>query len=105
MESATIRTPPSTDINNTNDPQKKEKTTKTISKENNPDHLATQKPPGPKVIKLFSYSTQLSTKFQLLIKAKEPINKDVYLFYFFLSLTDVVFIMLLKVKCQQLLAF
>ena len=31
--------------------------------------------PGPKVIKLFSCSTQLSTKFQLLIKAKiQPNN-------------------------------
>ena len=30
--------------------------------------------PGPKVIKLFSCSTQLSTKFQLLIKTKIPTN-------------------------------
>ena len=28
--------------------------------------------PGPKVIKLFSYSTQLSTKFILLINVKMP---------------------------------
>ena len=28
--------------------------------------------PGPEVIKLFSYSTQLSTKFILLIKVKMP---------------------------------
>ena len=31
---------------------------------------------GPEVIKLFSCSTQLSTKFQLLIKTKIPINKE-----------------------------
>ena len=30
--------------------------------------------PGPKVIKLFSFSTQLSRKFQQLIKAKIPTN-------------------------------
>ena len=29
-------------------------------------------PPGPEVIKLFSYSTQLSTKFILLINVKMP---------------------------------
>ena len=33
---------------------------------------------GPEVIKLFSCSSQLSTKFQLLIKTKKPTNKDVY---------------------------
>ena len=33
--------------------------------------------PGPEVIKLFSCSTQLSTKFQLLIKAKIPTNEEV----------------------------
>ena len=32
---------------------------------------------GPKVIKLFSCSTQLSTKFQLLIKNKIPTNEEV----------------------------
>ena len=32
---------------------------------------------GPEIIKLFSCSTQLSTKFQLLIKTKIPTNKDV----------------------------
>ena len=32
--------------------------------------------PGTKVIKLFSCSTQLSTKFQLLIKTKMLKNKD-----------------------------
>ena len=31
--------------------------------------------PGPEVIKLFSCSTQLSTKFQLLMKTKIPTNK------------------------------
>ena len=47
--------------------------------------------PGPKVITLFSCSTQLSTKFQLLIKTK--IKK-----FLALSLSDVVFIMLINVK-------
>ena len=36
--------------------------------------------PGPKVIKLFSCSTQLSTKFQLLIKTKISTNKEVSCF-------------------------
>ena len=36
--------------------------------------------PGPKFIKLFSCSTQLSTKFQLLIKTKIPTNKEVSCF-------------------------
>ena len=36
--------------------------------------------PGSEVIKLFSCSTQLSTKFQLLIQAKIPTNKEVYCF-------------------------
>ena len=31
----------------------------------------------PEVIKLFSCSTQLSTKFQLLIKTEVPTNKDI----------------------------
>ena len=35
---------------------------------------------GPKVIKLFSCSTQLSTKFQLLIKTKIPTNGEVSCF-------------------------
>ena len=35
---------------------------------------------GPEVIKLFSCSTQLSTKFQLLIETKLPTNKEVYCF-------------------------
>ena len=48
---------------------------------------------GPKVIKLFSCSTQLSTKFQLLIKTKIPTNVEV----FALSLSDV-FILLINVK-------
>ena len=38
------------------------------------------KVPGPEVIKLFSCSTQLSTKFQLLIKTKIPKSKDVSCF-------------------------
>ena len=36
--------------------------------------------PGPEVIKLFSCSTQLSMKFQLLIKSKIPTNEDVSCF-------------------------
>ena len=36
--------------------------------------------PGPKVIKLFSCSIQLSTKVQLLIKTKIPTNEEVYCF-------------------------
>ena len=49
---------------------------------------------GPEVIKLFSCSTQLITQFQLLIKTQIPINKEV----FALSLSGVVFIMLINVK-------
>ena len=48
---------------------------------------------GPEVIQLFSCSTQLSTKFQLLIKTKIPTKK-----FLALSLSDVVFIMLINVK-------
>ena len=36
--------------------------------------------PGPEVIKLFSCSTQLSTKFQLLIKTKILTNKEISCF-------------------------
>ena len=36
--------------------------------------------PGPEVIKLFSCSTQQSSKFQLLIKTKKPTNKEVSCF-------------------------
>ena len=66
--------------------------------------------PGPEVIKLFSCSTQLSTKFQLLIKTKIPTSQIKK--FLALSLSDVVFIMLITVKMQtivgifkQLLAF
>ena len=48
----------------------------------------------PGVIKQFSCSTQLSRKFQLLIKTKIPINEEVSCF----SLSDVVFILLINVK-------
>ena len=51
-------------------------------------------PPGSEVIKLFSCSTQLSMKFQLLIKIKTPTNKEC----FALSLTYAVFSMLITVK-------
>ena len=48
---------------------------------------------GPKVIKLFSSSTQLSTKFQMLIKLEYQQMKK----FLVLSLSDV-FIMLINVK-------
>ena len=48
---------------------------------------------GPEVIKLFSCSTQLSTKFQLLIKTKMLKNKDVLAF----KPSDVLFIKLINV--------
>ena len=49
---------------------------------------------GPKVINFFSCSTQLSTKFKLLKKLKyQQIKK-----FLALSLSDVVFIMLINVK-------
>ena len=41
--------------------------------------LAVKRIIGPRVIKLFSCSTQLSTKFQLLIKTKIPTNKERFL--------------------------
>ena len=44
--------------------------------------------PGPEVIKHFSCSTQLSSKFQLLIKTKIPTNKK----FLALSFSDIVFI-------------
>ena len=50
---------------------------------------------GPEVIKLFSCSTQLSMKYQLLIKTKIPPNKEVSCFK---SLRCCVFIMLINVK-------
>ena len=49
---------------------------------------------GPEVIKLFSCSTQLSTKFQLLTKIK---YRQMMIFLA-LSLSDVVFVMLINVK-------
>ena len=36
--------------------------------------------PGPEALKLFSCTTQLSTKFQLLTKTKIPTNKEVSCF-------------------------
>ena len=48
---------------------------------------------GHKVIKLFSCSTQLSMKFQLLIKTKILTKK-----FLALSLSDVVFILLINAK-------
>ena len=49
---------------------------------------------GPEVIKLFSCSSQLSTKFQLFIKLKYQQKKK----FLTLSLSDVVFIMLINIK-------
>ena len=49
---------------------------------------------GLEVIKLFSCSTQMSMKFQLLIKLKYRQIKK----FLALSLSDVVFIMLINVK-------
>ena len=43
-------------------------------------NLIKVKQPGPEVIKLFSCSTQLSTKFQLLIKITIQTSKDVSCF-------------------------
>ena len=57
--------------------------------------------PCPEVIKLFSGSTKLSTKFQLLIKTKTLKNKD----FLALKLSDVVFIMLITVKMPTILTF
>ena len=50
---------------------------------------------GIRVIKLFLCSTQLIKKLQLLIKTKMPTNEEVFLA---LSLSYVVFIMLMNVK-------
>ena len=50
--------------------------------------------PGPEVIKLFPCTTQMSTKFQLLIKAKILTKKN----FHSISFSDVVFIMLINVK-------
>ena len=53
---------------------------------------AVTRKPGSKIIKLFSCFTQLSAKFQLLIKNKMLKNKD------FSCFSDVLFIMLINVK-------
>ena len=57
---------------------------------------------GLEVVKLFMHN-QLSMQLQLLLKAKMPkkIKKTCLAF----KLSDVVFIMLIMLKCQQLLAF
>ena len=60
----------------------------------NPDQAPQNVASGPEAIKLFPCSTQLSTKFQLLINTKILTNKEFLAF----SLSDVVFIMLLNVK-------
>ena len=44
---------------------------------------------GPEVIKLFSFSTQLSTKFQLLIKTKILTNEEVSCFKSLIMLINV----------------
>ena len=43
-------------------------------------HVPAAYHPGPQVIKLISCSTQLSTKFQPLIKTKIPTNEEVNCF-------------------------
>ena len=55
---------------------------------------------GPEVINLFPCSTQLSTEFQLLLK----INYRKVKKFLSLSLSDVVFIMLINVKMQTIVA-
>ena len=53
-----------------------------------PDQLASEEAindivtaqPGPEVVNLFSCSTQLSTKFQLLINTKIPTNEELSCF-------------------------
>ena len=52
----------------------------------------------PRVIKLCSCSTQLITKFQLLIKTRIQTNKQ----FLALCISDVVFIMLINVKMPTL---
>ena len=54
---------------------------------------------GPEVIKLFPCSTQLSMKFQLLIKAKMMKNQKNLAIKF----SDAVFIMLINVKMPTIL--
>ena len=59
-----------------------------------PDTNSLKENPGSEVIKLFTCSTQLSMKLQLLIKT----NADFFLFFFFaLKLSAVVFILLINV--------
>ena len=50
--------------------------------------------PGPEVINLFPFSTQLSAKFQLLIKTKILFDIE----FIALGLSTIVFIMLINVK-------
>ena len=57
--------------------------------------------PGTGVIKLFSCSTKLSTKFQLLIKTKIPTNEEVSCFKSLRCCIHHVKML----NCQQLLAF
>ena len=60
------------------------------------------KRPGPEIIKLFSCSTQLSTKFQLLIKPNIWKNNENSMVQ---THSEAVFIMLTNVKRQQLSVF
>ena len=62
--------------------------------------LKTDRNIRPQGYKTFLFSTQLSTKFQLHIKAKIPTNKEV----FALSLSNVVF-SIINVKMQTILTF
>ena len=57
-----------------------------------------QRSPVPKVMKLFSYSTKLSMKFQLHIKTKILKSKDTSCFKTHISCINVVFILLINVQ-------
>ena len=80
-------------MNNKKDPQKKDHLGM-FSKKNTGGfkHIKhADLAPGLEVFKLFSCSTQLSTKFQLLIKTKIMTNEEVSCF-------NAVFIMLINIK-------
>ena len=52
----------------------------TVHSAHSANHICQNKCTGPKVIKLFPCSTQLSTKLQLFIKNKLPTNEEIYCF-------------------------
>ena len=72
---------------------------KTLSR--NPGSAPVQHKSSSKIIRLFSCSTQLSTKFQLLTKTKmQKKKKKIFPAY---KLSEAVFIMLINVKMPTLL--